>query len=504
MNLALLGIGVCSSAATISCAKEQVERTERPNVVFIYADDLGRGLLSHYGQEIISTPNIDRIFEGGTYFENAHGCQYSSPARASLLTGYHDCRTDKWTIQKAGQFIREDIEEALPEIEARIDSADIALPEGDLTLSQVFKRAGYVTGEVGKLEWGFSSTRKQMERHEWDYYYGYLDHVRCHGYFPPFLFENGELVWIEGNTHLNCSKEKEADTPENHAERWDMTGKVQYSQNLFLEKILDFIRINKDKPFFLYHPTQLPHGPVSVPEIHPELVDVEGLTEFEREYALMVKMLDDHVGIILDELERLRILDNTIIIFSADNGHETYYQSASENRCRKPAQSIDKRRFDDWDYPYTSELTGDIFDGNDGQSGKKRSTLEGGVRVPLAFMWKGKIAKGRENEQLTANYDLLPTFADLLGVELAYEKDGVSLLPILLDGEESLKGMRYVHVNSLTGNAVLDSEGWKLRHNKHKNEFKLYNLREDYDESDNVYKENPDVVERLMGEIIIE
>lgn len=479
---AIIVLGVVSLTSTFSYSYIKNNNTQKPNVIFIYADDLGRGMLSHYGQQYFSTPNIDRIFKKGTSFEYAYGCQFSAPSRASLLTGYHDCHQDKWKISNGGIFKRGRIADVIDSLEVEINSNDIPLADSDLHLSQVFKRAGYTTGEVGKLEWGFTTTRDQMKSHEWDYYYGYLDHVRCHGYYPQFLFENGNIVGIEGNTHMDCAKAYEEETPENYTKRWDMKGKSVYSESLFIERILDFIDTNKSTPFFLYYPSQLPHGPVSVPAVHPELKDVEGLTELEKEYASMVKMLDDHVGIILNRLEELGILDNTIIIFSSDNGHETYY--TNDTNCLKmPERDTCERRLDPWSYPYTSERVGDKFDGNNGMTGKKWSNLEGGVRVPLAFMCEGCIRENFVSRQLSANYDLLTTFADMLGVRLKVKKDGVSLTPILFKDKDLLSKKRYVFVNSPLGNSVIDSDGWKLSHNEKLNEYRLYYLPDDYTES---------------------
>ena len=156
-------------------------------------------MLSAYGQRHFTTPHIDAMVTRGTSFDNAYGCMLSAPARASLLTGYHDCHPDKWMISKGGQFIPPtDNLSLIPALEKEIDDGDILLGEGDYYLPQVFKKAGYVTAEIGKLEWGFTATRKQMKEHGWDYYYGYLDHVRCHGFYPPFLFDNGEIVTIDG------------------------------------------------------------------------------------------------------------------------------------------------------------------------------------------------------------------------------------------------------------------------------------------------------------------
>lgn len=498
--ITLLG-SVASLTALSSCSGAKRADAKKPNVIFIYADDMGRGMLSHYGQQHFTTPNIDRLFEEGTYFSNAHGCQFSAPARASLLTGYYDVRPNKWHISGGAKFIVDSIERDVDSIEMEINSRDVLYSEEDLLLPQVFKKAGYVTGQVGKLEWGFTATRQQMEAHGWDYYYGYLDHVRCHGYYPPFLFENGEIVPIEGNTHKNCAKAYETETPENYAKRWNMEGKAQYSQNLFMEKVLKFIEDNADKPFFLYHPTQLPHGPIAIPEVHPELKDAEGLTELEKEYASMVKMLDDNVGQIVDKLKELGIYENTIIVFSSDNGHETYY--ISENRCLKfPERDMQLRKFDTWDYAYTSERTGDKFDGNDSQTGKKWSNFEGGVRVPLVFSWQGHIREGYESEELSSNCDLLSTFADMFDVEVNVAKDGVSLLPILEGESDSLAAERYVFVASPIGNAAIRSDGWKLRQNRKLGEYRLFYLPEDYAEENPLNEKYPEIVEDMKRALL--
>ena len=471
-----------------------------PNVVFIYADDLGRGMLSHYGQKIISTPHIDRLFKEGTSFEYAYGCMFSAPARASMLTGYHDCHTRKWNISQGGRLTHIKGYEDLEQIEGELDSSRIELPVGDLLLPQVFKQAGYVTGQVGKLDWGFTATRRQIREHGWDYYCGYLDHQRAHVFYPGFLFENDSILHISENTHPMEGRGFENESPETYKKRWDMKGKVVYSQNLFLEKMLGFIRQHQNEPFFLFHSTQLPHGPVAIPQVHLEVKDNKELSELEKEYASMVKMLDEHIGILLAELEKLGILDNTIIVFASDNGHETYYNV--ENRCRKsPNRDMGGKSFDAWEYPYRSELTGDYFDGNNGMSGKKWMNWEGGVRVPLVFRWPSGIKKGRTVNQTVANYDLLPTFADLLKVKLTTSKDGVSLLPILMKGKTRLPDIRYVYVSSNEGPMVVDSDGWKLRYNKKRDKYRLHYLPDDYKEEKIVNEKYPEVLQRLKKQL---
>ena len=458
------------------------EKASTPNVLLIYADDLGRGMLSHYGQKYISTPNIDKLFKTGTAFEYAYGCHYSAPARASLLTGYHDCNQNLWNISRGGLFKNLNNYADLEKIERTLNAKSIELPQQDLLLAQVFKKAGYVTGQVGKLDWGFTATRQQMQSRGWDYYCGYLDHQRAHVFYPKFVFEADSILRIPENTHPTEGYGFEKDSPETYKKRWNMEGKVVYSQNLFLDKMIRFIHEHKDEPFFLYHPTQLPHGPVAIPEVHPSIKNNNELSETEKEYASMVKMLDEHVGILIAELEKLEILENTMIVFTTDNGHETYY--TTKNRCRKnPISDMQGKAFNGWDYPYTSDLTGDLFNGNDGMSGKKWSNWEGGVRVPLVFTFPSKIAKGKVSKQVVANYDLLTTFSDLLNVKLTTKKDGVSLLPILMNNNEMLDEKHFVYVSAPEGPAVIDSEGWKLRFNKTHKKFRLHHLPSDYTES---------------------
>lgn len=491
---------LCVSLLSATLPGIAKNKQAQPNVVFIYADDLGRGMLSHYGQKFISTPNIDRLFKEGTAFEYAYGCMFSAPARASMLTGYHDIHTQKWNISQGGRLADIKGYEDLEQIERELDSSRIELPTGDLLLPQVFKQAGYVTGQVGKLDWGFTATRRQMREHGWDYYCGYLDHQRAHSFYPSFLFENDSILPIPLNTHPTEGRGFENESPKTYEKRWNMKGKVVYSQNLFLEKMLNFIRQHQNEPFFLFHSTQLPHGPVAIPEIHPEVRDNKELSELEKEYASMVKMLDEHIGILLAELEKLHLLDNTIVIFSSDNGHETYY--SVENRCRKsPNRDMKGNKFDAWDYPYRSDLTGDYFDGNNGMSGKKWMNWEGSVRVPLVFRWPSGIKKGRTVNQTAANYDLLPTFADLLKVKLTTPKDGVSLLPILLKGKKRLPNMRYVYVSSKDGPMIVDSDGWKLRYNKKLDKFRLHYLPDDYKEEKILNEKYPEVLFRLKTQL---
>src|SRR6478609_2730844 len=467
----------------------------KPNIIFIMADDLGRGLLSHYGQQIIKTPTIDRLASEGVSFENVYASAYCAPSRARFITGYSDCRPGKYVLTSAGIYTKV-AEGKMTNEEAQNRVNEVIGNEPDITyLPQVFKQAGYVTGQVGKLDYGFTTTTKQMNNHGWDYYFGYYDHQQCHGFYPKILYENGKMINIPGNSKADAGKNGEWGDEESNNQRWNLVGKTVYSQDLFLQKTLEFIRTNKNKPFFLYHATQLPHGPVSIPSVHPDYVFDTRLTQIEKEYASMVKRLDDDVAIMMQELKRLGIADNTIVIFSSDNGHEIYY--SNKGRIEKPYKNMKTGLlFDDFTNVYSSALSGDVFDGNDGMSGLKRSNLEGGVRVPLFIYWPEKFRKGWVDKSLVTNYDFLTTVADMLGVKTKDTKDGISYLPVLT-GKGNFKQHKAVACATHEGPLLVTSDGWKLRYFAARKVYQLFYLPNDYREENNLAEKEPQKLNEL-------
>lgn len=501
-NLLLILLATILSQLFTSCINKASE--QKPNIILVYADDLGRGLLGTYGQEVITTPNIDKLASEGIRFDNAYGCMLCAPARASLLTGMHDCHPDQWNITTGGIYKKLDNEMELKEIKDQIHKVALPAKEDEVFLGQVVQNAGYVTAEFGKLEWGFATTPERLNRHGWDYHFGYYDHVRCHGFYPPFLFENGEKVELPGNTHVDCAKTPELGTPENDKIRMDKEGKAVYSENIIMEKLLSFMDLHHPaktgKPFFIYFPTQLPHGPTSIPVVHTELIDNPMLTQIEKEYASMVKMLDDDVGRITSKLEEMDLSENTIIIFTADNGHEIYYPT--QGRTSKNDQGINGQRFDNIHFKYTSELSGDVFDGNDGMAGMKRSNWEGGVRVPLFWHWKGKINGGQVSNQMVSNYDLLNTIAEITGQSELENKDGISYAKTLMGGLSEVRD--YTIFASFMGPAVVTNDGWKLRYFAPKGIYQLYYLPNDYKELNDLSGKHPERVDKLKDILIRE
>lgn len=488
----LYGAPFCLALCAVSAA------AQRPNVVLIYADDLGKGMLSFYGQKQFSTPHIDRLFRQGVAFDNAYGCMLSAPARASLLTGYHDCRTDKWNVSPGGRFVTMDTS-LVASREAWLDSADVQLPAGDDYLAQVFRHAGYTTAAVGKLEWGFTATRRQMTDRGWSHYYGYLDHVRCHGYYPPFLFADGQIELLEGNTRANCGKTFEPETDRAYADRWNSEGKAIYAPDLLIDRAVDFITAHRDEPFFLFYPTILPHGPVQVKAVDPRVADNPHLTPIEKEYASMVLLLDDQVGQLLATLEQANLMDRTVVVFTADNGHEIYY--AQKGRVEKPFRNMERGTlFDDYTDKYYSTTSGDVFDGNAGMAGLKRSNLDGGVRVPLAFYMPTRWSQGGRRDDLVALYDLLPTFAELIGGRVG-EKDGRSFAKVL-DSGGLVSSDRTIFYSSYIGPAVVRADGWKLRYYAPKKVYELYNLRSDPRETTDLSSRYPELVVALRRELL--
>jgi arylsulfatase A-like enzyme len=475
--------------------------SHKPNIIYIYADDLGRGMLSCYGQKHFRTPNIDRIAGEGMRFENAYGCAYCAPSRASMLTGTHDCHRGGWTMTQGGLYDKVTSGRMeVGELSELIHTVSLGAAPGQRFLAEIPREAGYATAQIGKLEWGFATTCRELRRHGWDYHYGYYDHAQCHGFYPPYVFENGTKLDIPGNTRDDFGKAPPDDSPENREERWSREGRAVYSQDLFDEKILEFLRKQgrSGQPFFLYHPSQLPHGPIIIPEIDPAVRDNPDLTVFEKEYASMVLRLDRSVGIILDELDRLGIAENTLVMFAADNGHEPGYYN-QEGRCNANHDIHTGIPYDGVKTKFTSETSGDVFDGNDGMAGHKRDNFEGGVRLPFLARWPGVIDAGSVTHHLYANYDLMATVADITGTCSPEESDGISCLPELRGESERQQQHEAVIFASRQGPGLVTPEGWKLKQVNlpGNNLYQLYHLPDDRKEETDLKFEERGICERL-------
>lgn len=492
----------------------------KPNIIYIYADDLGRGMLSCYGQQKFVTHNIDKLATDGMRFTHFYATAFCAPARASLMCGIHDAHSGSWTYTPGAYYKKLSTGElTFDELQEILQNTGIEAKAGDEFIGTVAQKAGYVTAEIGKLEWGFSTTAESVKSHGWDYHFGYYDHIRCHGFYPPFLFENGDMVTIEGNTDPHCGRpsyldEVNASYPEKITR--DMTGRAVYSQDLFDEKSIKFIRENKDKPFFLFHSSQLPHGPIFYPTHHEQVKDRDDLTDIEKEYASMVLRLDETVGKLVKEIDDLGLTNDTIFLFASDNGHTPNYQQMGRSH---KSFDLNGRPTNNKDYPFRTETCGDVFNGNDSMAGLKFSNWDGGCKIPFIAKWPGHIPSGSTCNKLFNNYDTMATIADIGGLVKPSRTDGISYLSALF-GQESAVCHDYVVFSCTCGPALVTKEGWKLRvymssevlsevskanlSTDDRVEFQLYNLKEDYSEKHDLSETYPDIVKKLKTILIKE
>ncbi|MDZ8120255.1 arylsulfatase [Pontiella agarivorans] len=484
---------------------------DKPNIILIFADDLGPGMLSCYGQQIVTTPHIDRLADEGISFENYYGGVFCAPARWTLLTGMHDGRIGGFKHTRAGLPIKRDAGEIsekeyqkqLEELKANAHP----IADNEVFLAQVAQEAGYKTAQFGKLDRGFLTWHERVKRFGWDFYEGLYDHVRCHGFYPPYIWRNGEKVELEGNPYPNCGKASQ-DGMDEPVGKFGET----YCPDVFVESMLDYIREHgeairsgKDlKPFFIYHPTQLPHGPSAVPAIHPDYVDDRRLDLSEKKYATMVKILDNHVGQILDELKKQGLDDNTVVFFASDNGHEMYSGPFIDYKKQK---TPDGRKYNLTDNKFRTSEVDDVFNGAGGRAGLKRSGYQGGIQCVMMARWPGSIPKGRTTDLLTAHYDFMATVADIGGVDAPEGKDGISYLPTLLGKPQTTTHDYVVVANTwkiMGGSSIMTSDGWKLIQDNKTGEFQLYHIAEDNEERNELSAKYPERVEQMKKNLLRE
>jgi len=195
----------------------------------------------------------------------------------------HDGRVNGWAYSRAGLIIKRDsgsISEAEFQKQfVEVKAAARPIHQQEVFLGQVAQKAGCHTAQFGKLDSGFLTWNERVRRFGWDFHEGYYDHARAHGFYPPYVWVNGDKKPLEGNPHANAGKMSEkGDEPVG-------SGGKAYSQEVFIKDILEYIRKHKNKRFFLYHPTQLPHGPVAIPSLHPDFADHPTMTLAEKKYA---------------------------------------------------------------------------------------------------------------------------------------------------------------------------------------------------------------------------
>ncbi|HLN56639.1 MAG TPA: arylsulfatase [Bacteroidales bacterium] len=450
-----LGATLCTSLALLACGTAPKEK-QLPNIIYILADDLGYGDLSCYGQEKFSTPNIDRLASQGMLFTQHYtGCTVSAPSRCSLLTGLHtghaSIRGNKgW--EPEGQY---------------------PMAASAVTIPEMLKTKGYVTGAFGKWGLGFVDSEGDPNKQGIDEFFGFNCQSLAHNYYPDHLWHNHEKILL----HENDSSKKGA-----------------YSAEVIHKESLKFIENNKDKPFLMFYTTTIPHAELFAKEEYmnkfrgkftPEKVfkgTDDGPTfrlgpygsqpEGHAAFAAMVTQLDDYVGEILSKLKELGLEENTIVMFASDNG--PHLEAGADP---------------------------DFFNSNGPLRGYKRDMYDGGIRTAFMVKWPGRVKAGSRTDHVSAFWDVMPTLAEITGAALPENTDGISFLSTL-QGKKNQKQHDYLYweFHELGGKTGVRMGNWKaIRLNVDKNpngEIELYDIGTDIEEKNNVAASNPEVVKR--------
>ncbi|RFM28576.1 arylsulfatase [Deminuibacter soli] len=460
----------CTVAAITLTLAVMAQR--KPNVIYIYADDMGYGELGCYGQQKIKTPNLDKLAaEGMRFTQHYTSTPVCAPARCMLLTGKNGGHS----------FIRGNYE--LGGFADSTEGGQMPLPEGTFTIAKLMKQAGYVTGATGKWGLGMSNSSGAPQRQGFDYFYGYLDQKQAHNYYPTHLWENDKPAPLNNPFIFVHRPPLQPGAPDSAFEYFRGN---DYAVNRIADKALDFITQHRNEPFFLYLPITLPHVSLQAPDSvvqpyigqfdEPVYYGENGYTPTKHPYATyagMITYLDKQVGRVMALLQQLGLDNNTLVLFSSDNG----------------------ATFD------VGGVKGDVFQSTGGLRGRKQDLYEGGIREPFIARWPGKIPAGVVSDEISVQYDIMPTLGELTGTK-APNADGISLLPVLL-GKKTQQHHPYIYFEfpEKTGQVAVRMGKWKgVKSNMKKNlhaPWEIYDLDTDRQEAHDVAAQHPDLAARF-------
>ncbi len=435
--------------------KSAAGKNRQPNIILIVADDLGYGEVGCYGQQKISTPNIDRLASQGLRMTQFYaGTSVCAPSRTSLMTGMHTGHTTvrgNRGMKPEGQF---------------------PLSDSVLTFPQVLQKSGYATAAFGKWGLGYPGSSGEPLKKGFDRFYGYNCQTLAHNYYPDHLWSD--------QTKVNLPENLQSDSI--------------YSADLIHQQAMRFLQSDHAKPFFLFLPYTLPHGDVNVPHdaVYERYVKLfhepdaarpanDNTVEHQYEpqkhaaFAAMVSRLDRYVGEVVAAVDKAGMAENTLIIFTSDNG--PHRENGGDP---------------------------DFFNSSAGLHGIKRDLYEGGIRVPFVAVWKGKIMPRVDTVQTAAFWDLMPTFEALAGLPVTKRLDGLSILPFL-SGEVQLQQhpFYYWEFHESGGRQAVRLGQWKgVKLNVSKNAgapIELYNLKTDPAEKNNVATRHRDIVKKIAA-----
>ena len=454
----LAGTAAAASGACTPAAKRSADAPSagdgsrrRPNIVFILADDLGYGDLGCYGQTRLKSPNLDRLAaEGVRFTQHYAGSTVCAPSRFTLMTGLHIGHA---TTPGQGQ----------------------CLEPQRVTVAECLKAAGYATACIGKWGLGEEGTSGVPLKQGFDRFFGYLNQVHAHNYYPAWIWRDDEKVQLR-NEVVRATKGYAK------GKGGASTKRLDYSHDMMTDEALGFIDRHREHPFFLYLPYTIPHANnehhvvgrhgMEVPDYGP--FAGESWPEVEKGFAAMVHRMDRDIGRIIGRLKEYGVAGDTLVLFSSDNGPH-------KEGGHDPA----------------------FFGSNGPLRGIKRDLYEGGIRVPALAWWPGRIAPGRTSDHVSAFYDFLPTACEAAGVDPPDGIDGISFLPELLGKPQRVHEYLYWEFPSQGGKRAVRAGKWKavwLNTDKQADaQPELYDLVADIGETTNVADAHPDIVQRLTA-----
>ena len=453
---------------------------EKPNIVFILADDLGFRELGCYGQEKIQTPRIDQLAREGMKFTRAYsGSPVCAPSRCVLMTGKHP-----------GHAIVRNNRAMTPE-------GQYPIPKSEETIAELLAQEGYISGAFGK--WGLGNIWSEGNPNEqgFEKFFGYNCQAHAHSYYPATLWDNDQKYPLKNDPPVPGHAGLVGGSDPRNPASYDIFKGQDYASDHIANQALQFIKDNKDRPFFLYYPSLIPHVALHVPDedLKPYLDEGWNDPPFTREkgygytphftpraaYAAMITRLDTYVGRVIDLIDELGLTDNTIVVFSSDNG-TTHLKN---------------------------EVDYDFFASVGELRGLKGQLWEGGIRVPQIVKWPGKVEAGSTTDQVTGFEDWLPTLLDLIGAGEAVpeEVSGISIADTLLGNEQEERGFLYREFQGYRGQqAVWLGNRWKgirtdilKKGNKEPLKIELFDMESDPSESTDVAAANPEMVSEIKA-----
>lgn len=468
----------------------------QPNIIFILADDLGPGDLGCYGQKIIRTPNIDRIAaEGMRFTQHYCGNAVCAPSRCVLMSGLHPGHA----------FIRDnrqaDNAKGLPRMGKPEHEGQHPIPDDTLIIPEVMKSLGYTTGGFGKWGLGGPGSTGEPLKQGFDRWFGYNCQGVAHNFYPTYLWDNDKTIELKNPPFPSNDKLKPDEDP-TKPESYKRFQGAEYSADLIAEQARKFARDNKDKPFFLYWPTTVPHVALQVPDDSlqeyigkfddPTYPGGNGyLPHFKPKaaYAAMITRMDGEIGRMMALIAELGLDDDTIFVFVSDNGPVSgTHQGLAGTDCA-------------------------FFNSNEDRRDGKGTLYEGGFRSPCVVRWKGKIKAGTTSDRITGFEDWMPTLVELAGAKAKTPAkiDGISFAPTLLGEKQPEREFLYREFPGYGGQQILRMDDWKLvRRNLTAKGAKakakaatpseeLFNIATDPAETKNVDAEHPDIVAKMKA-----